>query len=1134
MLKVLFSPRFFGVFLITSIFFQDFSFSKILIQNEEGASHGHSHGDGSAPEANGEGSYRANDFWKDSKNVSASNGCPSYLIEQVKEDSKIGIRNWVGKKSGSSDDYCSNALSKLTDTPDAAELSKRLASHPMTSFGDKGESLSESCLSSVQDPERKKLLVAEYHSNTARLKMASLSSLENMAAIDSILGKNSLQDVDCSQSGMPHLEGNCKKLKSCQARGGLEQQAKEIQDIYPQYIALKKEVSNLNSSNALSAMSMGSGYVSNPAQISAMKERSDKSSENQKKILALEAMYPALTGKVFNSTFDPSKQNFQEALRSQFEKSRQKISEQFNDYQKGIRCMSGKSGSCDHFDKTMKSAPPLNIQAFKRGAGLSVEDSHVQSYLGAVECRQKIREVHENQNEALKDLAVGTALTIGTMGLGSIAATAKLASTSAETAVQAAQFASRARMASNALVGVDLVSLGQGGKEAYEHCSKSLNQFSGAQPKNDSSKTEASCPSDSGSSAIPQLSADYRACVAQVLLQGVTNGLPLVPGAVAGAKNVLGSAEKGALSAEKSLAREGAILEKETSSEVKGLAPSRRDAETRLAEMTPEKRALITENMALSDGDRSAKIAKDLNLPIEDPRVNELMNLHADAKYSKTLEGSTDELQGKINEAMEILHPGYKDLVGPSRNAFASERVNVKELVSNGVLGMTNSNVSLPNAFRKAEDERLMGLLTSKDKEAFKLNFTRGAEEYQYLDRFFDQKSSSETRSGSARLIAETLRDSNPEASRAFYSQALTEHNLAAQQKFGRPLSEDSKYFNFNRNAREYVDVAAHVGDQKAVNMGIKKEVDEFFGAQSKHMGWGNKEDAAVYLLDQEERQQIHMKGIKRTISEEAAIRKQKALIDAYPDVKKSIGEERVNKINAAFGELKIVESVVSTPSVAAPLPKAPEVIPPTKVPDPPAIVTLEAPKPQPPANAPKDSIAKLADMEKSKDLSTKLTYARMATDASVSGEASVDVAQYALKQLKENPEFLKDPKIVGDSRSLDSLVSVAAHAQDEVVLKEAIQMKIQNELIQEWRAKHPNDKNIKLSQNEIGGRGGEYILDLEQQTTQASIYNNPVKLDAIRQQQKVLYELYQDSFAYRDPVGRYKRSIFDHFKPKK
>ena len=916
MLKGSFFQSFFRVLVLSGFLFHKISFSQIYNHGggHQGHSHeGHSHSDGSEPEANGEGSSRAEDFWKGTKNVSASNRCPSYLVEKVKEDSKIGIRNWFGKKSGSSDDYCSNALSKLTDTPDAAELSKRLASHPMTSFGDKGESISENCLGSVQDPERKKLLVAEYHSNTARLKVASISTLESMATIDSLLGKNSLQDVDCSQSGMPRMEANCKKLKSCQARGGLEQQAKEIQDIYPQYLALKKEVSNINSSNALSAMSMGPGYISNPAQMSAMKERSDKSSENQKKILALEAMYPALTGKVFKSTFDPSKQNFQEALRSQLEKSREKISEQFNDYQKGIRCMSGRSGSCDDFDKTMKSAPPLNIQAFKRGEGLSVEDSYVQAYLGAVECRQKIREVHENQNEALKDLAVGTALTVGTMGLGSIAATAKLASTSAETAAQAAQFASRAKMASNALVGVDLISLGKGGKEAYEHCSKSLNQLSGAQPKNDSSKTQASCPSESGSSAIPQLSADYRSCVAQVLLQGVTNGLPLVPGALAGAKSALGSAEKGALSAEKSLAREGAILEKETSSEVKGLASSHRDAETRLAEMTPEKRARINENMALSDGDRSAKIAKEFNLAVDDPRVKDLMNLHADARYSKTLEGSTEELQGKITEAMDILHPGYKDLDGPARNALASERVKVKGLVTNGVLGQANTS------------------------------------------------------------------------------------NLSG-----------------NRNAMSLLEVSSKNGDQSSVKKATKPYVEEFLRGQKDHLGLSNSTDAAEYLFHQQNREIAHnqaleSKGLSRGSYLESSIRKQKALLDEYPELGSLVGKEEVKKVNDSFAKLKTVEtsSVPNASSASSPKPiSTPATVAAASLPP-------STPKPKPPANATKESVTLLANMDKSTDLGSKLTNARMATEASANNGSSVEVAQFALNQLKENPELLKNSKVV-------------------------------------------------------------------------------------------------------------------------
>lgn len=1121
MLKALFSPRFFGVFLITSIFFQDFSFSKSLIQNEVGASHGHSHGDGSAPEANGEASSHASDFWKDSKNVSASNGCPSYLLEKVKEDSKIGIRNWVGKKSGSSDDYCSNALSKLTDTPDAAELSKRLASHPMTSFGDKGESLSESCLSSVQDPERKKLLVAEYHSNTARLKVASISSLESMAAIDSLLGKNSLQDVDCSQSGMPRMEANCKKLKSCQARGGLEQQAKEIQDIYPQYIALKKEVSNLNSSNALSAMSMGPGYVSNPAQISAMKERSDKSSENQKKILALEAMYPALTGKGFKSTFETSKQNFQEALRSQLEKSREKISEQFNDYQKGIRCMSGKGGSCDHFDKTMKSAPPLNIQAFKRGEGLSVEDSHVQAYLGAVECRQKIREVHENQNEALKDLALGTALTVGTMGLGSVAATAKLASTSAKTAAQAAQFGSRARMASNALVGVDLISLGQGGKEAYEHCSKSLNQLSGAQPKNDSSKTESSCPSDSGSSAIPQLSADYRACVAQVLLQGVTNGLPLVPGAVAGAKNVLGSAEKGALSAEKSLAREGAVLEKEASSEVRGLASSHRDAEARVLDMSPEKKLQIAENMNLSDVDRSAKIAKEMGLASSDPRVQDLMKLHSDPRFSKTLEGSTDELQKKITAGMEVMYPGYQNMDGPARNALASERVKMKGMVANGVLGEASSNVSYDSLLKPQEKtviEAMSEKMSKTTDPSYKLGIAKSEIE-----------------------------------------RALKAGNLQPEEVAQRALSnlkENSEISNImsrpgDNRVKELREIASFAGDRRLVNETTRAYVQEFL-AKNKHLKMNEAEAASyIYRFEDIEASGVSMAKMTGKKLEAAELRK-KALIEEYPSiadyVKKYEAKVAENSSIKPTAQEPVVRAVTSTPApvsnpapaVSAPAPKAtvatqtqsaaPSVTAPSKTPEvSPPQTALTPPKPKPPANASAETLGHLQKMDTQKGLNEKLSFARLASDTSRNngGGASVDVAQHALGKLKEvDPEFIKNPLIRDNLGNVNSVVEIAAQAKDDALLKEAMRLK----MVAEAKKKY----NRMPAEGEIQGWGGEFLQNLEKQARDPSVFKDPAKLERVRRQQRVLYQLSEDNMAYRDPNKSLKRDIEDFFKTQK
>ncbi|MEI7441737.1 MAG: hypothetical protein WCK43_08945, partial [bacterium] len=304
-----------------------------------------------------EGMYSKNQsrFW---------DSCPYYLIEKIEADSSLSVRNWHGKKEGSSDDYCSNALSELVESPDAVEISKRLALHPMTSLENSGKTLSEQCINSVKNPERRKLLVAEYHSNMARLKVASLASLESMTAIDSLLGKSSLKNVDCDKDDMSHVLEGCQKLKSCQPKGGLDLQASELQAVYPQYLTLKKEVSNLRSANALSSMSMSPAYIPNSTQTLVNAEREKKASEYEKRIQALESIYPLLGGKVFNRTLDLSKQNFKEAIQKQLEKSREKILEEFKQYHGGVQCMNG-VGGCRDFDDILKKAPPLHIADFK-------------------------------------------------------------------------------------------------------------------------------------------------------------------------------------------------------------------------------------------------------------------------------------------------------------------------------------------------------------------------------------------------------------------------------------------------------------------------------------------------------------------------------------------------------------------------------------------------------------------------------------------------------------------------------------------------------------------------------------------------------------------------------------------------
>ena len=527
-----------------------------------------------------EGMYSKNQsrFW---------DSCPYYLIEKIEADSSLSVRNWRGKKEGSSDDYCSNALSRLVESPDAVEISKRLSFHPMTSLGDGGKTLSEQCMKSLKDPERRKLLVAEYHSNMARLKVASLASLESMTAIDSLLGKSSLSDVDCVDDKMSHIVQGCQKLKSCQAQGGLDLQASELQSIYPQYLSLKKELSNLRSANALASMSMGPAYITNSTQILENAEREKRASEDEKKIQALEAIYPLLGGKVFNQTLDLSKQNYKEAIQKQLEKSREKILEEFKQYHKGVQCMNG-VGGCSDFDDVLKKTPPLYIEDFNNGKHLSREDGQVQAYLGAVECRQKIREVKLNQDEAISDFAVGTALTALFFGVSSYASYTRAAASSIKNSVLLSSFADKttaldaalnlshkATLASRSILGFDLFTLGKNGKDVLDHCSKELNLLSKQNLQNKNSKVDVTCPSKfTQASSQPQLIANYKSCVSKAILTGFT-GI-LLPSDIrenieGPFKGAIGLFKKGALTYSKSKEKEEAAQKEAKPEPLKGL-----------------------------------------------------------------------------------------------------------------------------------------------------------------------------------------------------------------------------------------------------------------------------------------------------------------------------------------------------------------------------------------------------------------------------------------------------------------------------------------------------------------------------------------------------------------------------------
>lgn len=456
--------------------------------------------------------------------------CPEFLLKNINTDAHENLRTWYFKKAGSIDDFCSGPVKNLSEVPSSNELSKRLADHSLTKLGDDNQSLSESCISRIKDSSRKNFFVAEYYSNMARLKVASLSTLESLQSIDSVLGERSLSDKSCSSIGHSLSRKGCEKLQSCKPQGGLVDQAKELENIYPQYMSLKKEVNDLRSRAATSAMVAGPGFIPSPSLISENAERDRKVKENVDEIQLIEAMYPALKGKAFQKTLDSSKNNFEESLKKQLKETRDKISFEFQELQKATRCMSGDSRECDRFDDILKKTPPLNVEAFKSGNGLTQEDAEVQVHLNATDCFQKVRKAKKNQEEAVNSFLVNSGLTVLTMGLSSYSTYGRLAYMGAQeaklasTAIKAStEIARKTKMASNTALGFDLFSLGKGGVDAYQKCSKDLNKLTHHGLNKRHSNSEVSCAENPSQSSQAQLIANYRACVVHSIFAGASS-----------------------------------------------------------------------------------------------------------------------------------------------------------------------------------------------------------------------------------------------------------------------------------------------------------------------------------------------------------------------------------------------------------------------------------------------------------------------------------------------------------------------------------------------------------------------------------------------------------------------------------
>jgi hypothetical protein len=591
-------------------------------------------------------------------------GCPHFLMDRVLSGDR---------KSGWLEQSPSDACNVANPNIPASEIERTLASHPRSSLGAEPDFRAKNCF---QDESGKNsatldrtVITAEYYLNMTRLRSAADGATESIATIDSMLGKKALEGVDCSNPRIPSSERSCATLSQCEPAGGLSEQAETIAELWPAMQKLRKEMASTSSKAGSTGQSSGFAYgLANKSQVDSIAAQGEELRQKEQALAELESSVPAVRGKVFRKIFDPKKRNFEEALRAQLEATRAKLVEQRTKTLDAIECLNSPMtcGKCADFDKTLGSTPEFTSPSFRSGAKATSAELSAQSFLSAVECRQKQRGFREQAGDVVEDFAIGAGLTIVTAGLGSVAAAGK----------GAAGMFTAARGARAGLAVIDAGAAAAGASSVASKCSELLNQLE--QASSSSPSVAGKCPGQAKTSdgkTVPQLVADYQSCVAAASLEGATTILPLLP------PRIMKFMKRPANTTERALASSP------------GLAPTKRLPEERLLSLAPDARRELVANMQLSDAARASKISSELKLAPQDPKVEKLMKLHSDSRYSGTLEASTDELQKKIDDAMDIVVPGYKTLPPEARRAHSATRVEMTDLVRKGVLGQASPEV---------------------------------------------------------------------------------------------------------------------------------------------------------------------------------------------------------------------------------------------------------------------------------------------------------------------------------------------------------------------------------------------------------------------------------------------------------
>ena len=467
--------------------------------------------------------------------------CPKFIIEQqVLRDSKSSLT------TDSPDEICSTGVANsMNHFKNASELESYLrqsphfsdlnqASIPFSICLSQGVSVpvglgkTSVALSKETLPEnKKKLAVAEYYSSLRRLSDGVERSVQNITAIDLMIGNSLLSDVSCNSldSISTVQAGQCRSIKQCpiSANNNSQLMRESAQDtlLALQGIeAIEKERLRLVAERGKLGGSINQHRNQrrvNPNQ-QKIEELTGQIRELEERKQNLQNLYPWVLGKKFKDSYRAEDYanyaNSSEAgkremeaqvaglIREQLNHTRAKLKERKEDFIKASSCIKKEESFCEELDisKILAKAPPINhTEIFERDRreelknkmkeeGLTLEErteyrrlltqvGEADGLFSLVNCLQTQRKAVKDVNRELALGALDVGIVVGTMGLGSAAIAGRLALRMGSALSKAEKLSKAKRLQNLGIFGTDVSLSAPYMQEAMNICEAQINQL---------------------------------------------------------------------------------------------------------------------------------------------------------------------------------------------------------------------------------------------------------------------------------------------------------------------------------------------------------------------------------------------------------------------------------------------------------------------------------------------------------------------------------------------------------------------------------------------------------------------------------------------------------------------------------